>query len=500
MDSQKTQVVERLRSANNILVTVSSNPSVDQLASAIGLTLILNSMGKHVAAVFSGKTPSTIEFLQPEKTFEKDPNSLRDFIISLDKSKADKLRYKVEDKLVKIFITPYKTSLSQADFNFEQGEFNVEVVLALGITKPEDLDHAITEHGGILHDATVVSVSTNTPTDIGSVNWMDPHASSLSEMLVGLAADLKGGAIDNQMATAFLTGIVAATNRFSNERVTSKTMEICSQLMLAGANQQLVANQLAAKPVAEKAKPVNIPSPFSQAPSSEVKILHSAPLPEDNKEASALPKLAGPPAMPPSQTETRGMVTEPPVLGGQLTANTEADDSDSNITGIDEDNNAAASANKQTGYLNDAEPAKAQTIDEIEKAVAPEKAQADNEAASAVEKARSAVSEVMNSGDTPVEPTPPTEDNKPNPTFEKVIEQPTPPAATPPTAPKTQPQPPTQEFPPGMADGNLPNIPAQPKSPGATPTAPFAPPPVPPPMLPPMPNGHDHSAPPQQYL
>ena len=31
--------------------------------------------------------------------------SLRDFIVALDKSKADKLRYKVEDKFVKIFIT-----------------------------------------------------------------------------------------------------------------------------------------------------------------------------------------------------------------------------------------------------------------------------------------------------------------------------------------------------------------------------------------------------------
>ena len=41
-----------------------------------------------------------------EKTIEKNTDSLRDFIIALDKSKADKLRYKVEDKFVKIFITP----------------------------------------------------------------------------------------------------------------------------------------------------------------------------------------------------------------------------------------------------------------------------------------------------------------------------------------------------------------------------------------------------------
>src|SRR5438552_19117517 len=98
----KQQIVERIKQASNILVTVSYNPSVDQLAACIGLTLLLNKMGKHATAVFSGKVPSTIEFLQPEKTLEANTDSLRDFIIRLDKSKADQLSYKVEDQVVRI--------------------------------------------------------------------------------------------------------------------------------------------------------------------------------------------------------------------------------------------------------------------------------------------------------------------------------------------------------------------------------------------------------------
>ena len=117
MDDAKSQLVEKLKSANNVLVTVSRNPSVDQLSALLGLTLLLNKQGKHTAAVFSGEVPSTIEFLQPEDTIEKNTDSLRDFIIALDKSKADKLRYKVEDNVVRIFITPYKTSISQDDLD-----------------------------------------------------------------------------------------------------------------------------------------------------------------------------------------------------------------------------------------------------------------------------------------------------------------------------------------------------------------------------------------------
>src|SRR3569833_2768291 len=95
----KQQIVERVRKANNILVTVSNNPSVDQLAASIGLTLLLNRMENHATAVFSGQGPAFLYFLQPLKTIENNTDSLRDFIISLDKEKADKLRYKVVDQV-----------------------------------------------------------------------------------------------------------------------------------------------------------------------------------------------------------------------------------------------------------------------------------------------------------------------------------------------------------------------------------------------------------------
>jgi hypothetical protein len=248
MDEQKQKLIDRINQAQNILVTVSANPSVDQLASAIGLTLVLNQMDKHGTAVFSGAVPSTIEFLKPEDTLEKNTDSLRDFIIALDKSKADKLRYKVEDQVVRIFITPYKTSLSQNDLEFSQGDFNVDVVLCLGVNDQQDLDAAITAHGRILHDATVVSVSATGQGNLGSINWVDPNASSLSEMMVALTDGLSKKAMNNQVATAYLTGIVASTERFRNDKTTPKTMSAAAALMAAGANQQLIATELETKP------------------------------------------------------------------------------------------------------------------------------------------------------------------------------------------------------------------------------------------------------------
>lgn len=240
------QIAGKIKDSSNVLVTVNTNPSVDELSAALAITLFLNKLNKHATAVFSGAVPPAIEFLQPEKTFENTVDSLRDFIIALDKEKADHLRYKVVDDMVKIFITPYRTTINENDLEFSQGDYNVEVVLAVGVRNEDDLDRALESHGRILHDATVAAVSLGEPTKLGGIEWNDASASSYGELLFQLADAIKGdkNLMDEQIATAFLTSIVAATERFSNEKTTSKAMTISAQLMSAGANQQLIATKL----------------------------------------------------------------------------------------------------------------------------------------------------------------------------------------------------------------------------------------------------------------
>ncbi len=240
----KQLIAQRVKDVTNILVTVSHDPSVDELSAALAMTLMLDKMGKAATAVFSGKIPPAIEFLEPGKTFDTNVDALRDFIIALDKTKADRLRYKVEDDVVRVFITPYKTTITEKDLTFSQGDFNVQLILAFGVEKHDDLDTAITAHGRILHDASVVTVNLNGTSSLGEVDWNDAGASSLCEMLMSLSEALQPGLLDEPIATALLTGIVSATDRFRNEKTSPKVMTMAAQLMAAGANQQLIAEKL----------------------------------------------------------------------------------------------------------------------------------------------------------------------------------------------------------------------------------------------------------------
>ncbi len=314
MDSAEQQVIDHLKQARNVLVTVRNNPTVDLLSACIGLALGLDKMDKHVAAVFSGEVPSTLEFLKPEETIEQNPDSLRDFIIALDKSKADKLRYKVEDKIVRIFITPYKTSLSQSDLEFSQGDFNVDAVIALGAHEQQELDQAITTHGRILHDATVMSINNTANGNLGSINWQDTSASSVSELVTLLIKDLNKAVLDEQIATALLTGIVAETARFSNEKTSPRTMSLAGDLMSAGANQQLVATQLE-----EESEPITAAQIDSggtaSGPSSSQNLNVELPKPDDGTlEINHQTQME---SVQPVQTPVEpGILPEPPGISG----------------------------------------------------------------------------------------------------------------------------------------------------------------------------------------
>ncbi len=386
MDNQKQELITKLKEANNILVTVSANPSVDQLAACIGLTLLLNKLKKHATAVFSGQVPSTLQFLKPEETLEKNTDSLRDFIVSLDKSKADKLRYKVEDNVVKIFITPYKTSITQDDLDFSQGDFNVDVVVCLGVDRQQDLDQAIISHGRILHDATVASVSIGSAGELGTVNWVEPQASSLSELTAQIADALGKEHMDGQIATSFLTGIVAETDRFSNEKTSPVTMQLSAQLMAAGANQQLVASELQSA-----ATTLAIDEPAATASSDgTLEIGHNPDVnPDQNEGGTSLPPPTDQPPQddlgstgesqvnndrlpdePPSSETSSSeqpatgqtpepasrMILQPPSMGGALTANSTPESFDPSVDPL-------TLLNRDTPMLshNDAAPTEAAT-------------------------------------------------------------------------------------------------------------------------------------------
>ena len=264
------RVVEKIKASENILIALSKNPNIDEISAALGLAMILDTMRKHVTAIFSGQVPNVLQFLKPEETFEKTTNSLQDFIIALSKDKVDHISYKIEGDFVKVYVTPYKATIGQADLSMSHGDYNVDLVICFNVISGDEIDPALSEYGRIMHDATAINLTVDTPGRFAELEWQDSNVSSISEMIVGLADKLGLASFSEQVATALLTGIVASTDHFSNPRTSSNTMSIASKLMSFGANQQLISSQIMEK----------IKTPAETQASNEVQTSEAVQAPE----------------------------------------------------------------------------------------------------------------------------------------------------------------------------------------------------------------------------
>lgn len=308
--ADRKEIAEKIKGAQNILVALSKDPSVDEVSAALGLTLMLDKIGKKATAIYSGVTPDVLKFLNPEKTFSTDTNALQDFIIALDKDKADHLRYKVDGDYVKVFITPYHEAISEDDLEYSYGDFNVDLIIALDVANEGDLDGALSEYGRIMHDAGAVNITTNEGGNFSDVEWSDPEASSVSEMIAELGGELAEDAFEKNSATALLTGIVASTERFANEKTRPETMGVASKLMAAGADQSLIAENIeraeAGKEPIMMSEKLNVSEPVEEKVEEPVE-----PAPEENSVEKPVEEKVEAPAEEPIEEETEEKTEEP---------------------------------------------------------------------------------------------------------------------------------------------------------------------------------------------
>ena len=287
------KVAEKIQRGANILIALSKDPNLDEMSAAIALAIVLDQQKKHVTAIYSGKTPNALEFLKPEETFEKDTSSLQDFIIALNKSKADHLTYKLDGDYVKIYITPYKGQVKKEDLEYSYGDYNVDLVIVFNVNAGTEIDSALSEYGRIMHDASAINITSGLPGRFADLEWSDPEKSSVCEMVYDLLKELEITELSQEVATALLTGILSATERFSNNRTKPTTMAVASKLMEAGADQQLISANIL-KPETP-ATPENIAASDTSV-TSETPISSDIPAASETPASSDAPTAAGVPA------------------------------------------------------------------------------------------------------------------------------------------------------------------------------------------------------------
>lgn len=247
----KQQTTQAIVSAKKILVLTHVNPDGDALGSLIALFLVLKKIGKDVIAVTPEMVPTALGFLPNINDLTKGFSGTKDFIITVNtaNTQVDRLGYKhiPEENKLNIVITPLGGSFKEQDVSFSYGTFKFDLIIVLDSPDLERLGPLYEGQSALFYETPVVNIDHHAGNDFfGKINWVDLTSTSTAEILVSLMESLarENPLIDENIATALLTGIITDTGSFQNANTTPKSLTVAAQLVAAGGRQQEIIRHI----------------------------------------------------------------------------------------------------------------------------------------------------------------------------------------------------------------------------------------------------------------
>jgi len=249
--SPKQTAIELIRNSKTFLIITHERPDGDAIGSCLALKRTLEKMGKKADVIIPDETAIGYDFLSGIDKVIRDIKLNRNLVVNI--KKVGRVAYnKKEDGSVDLIITPSEgQELDKADVGIELGKSSYDVLVILDTADLVRVNAVYEENKEILSHTKTINIDHHPTNNVfGSINIVDPTATSTCEIVFSLIEALDKDLIDTEIATALLTGIISDTNRFQNANTTPKSLTIAAQLIASGANRNdIVKNMFRTKSV-----------------------------------------------------------------------------------------------------------------------------------------------------------------------------------------------------------------------------------------------------------
>lgn len=246
--TQIEQIKTLIDDAKHILVTFRKDGSGDAIASALALLLFLEKQQKTVDVVCdSFVLPKQFRFLKKSKAITNAFTHLQKFIVTVDvqETGVEELSYDLKNEKLRIFVTPKKGLLTRDQIRTAQTDFKYDLIITLDTQSLDTLGALFNTTSELFYKTPVINIDHNTSNErFAQVNHIDVTASSTAEVLFQLLRKLSDENIDEHIATALLTGMIAQTRSFKSERVKPHSLSAASTLMNIGADRENIVHHL----------------------------------------------------------------------------------------------------------------------------------------------------------------------------------------------------------------------------------------------------------------
>ncbi|OGY46228.1 MAG: hypothetical protein A3A24_01465 [Candidatus Buchananbacteria bacterium RIFCSPLOWO2_01_FULL_46_12] len=242
------QIEKEINQSRHALITFDKDYSVDAVASALALYLILQKKGKLVDIVCDGfDLPKNLRFLPQAEKISPRLANLQKLIIKIagGKENIDQFNYNIEGDGLKIYLTPKDGTINVEDIKTESSEYKYDLIFVLDTADLDSLGTIYQKSTEFFYNTTIINIDHKSENEqFGQINLTDPNAVATAEMVFELINGLGENLLDQPIATCLLTGLVAKTRSFKTANVRPKTLEAASQLLILEADQQTIVKNL----------------------------------------------------------------------------------------------------------------------------------------------------------------------------------------------------------------------------------------------------------------
>ncbi|MDO8598999.1 MAG: hypothetical protein Q7S02_02735 [bacterium] len=258
--SVNQQAIEAVKRSNHTLICFPEQVSGDGVGSALGLARAFESLrpGHQIDVISSGFHDAQREryrFLPGVERVQPTIEQLHDLTIRipLGDAQVQDVRHEVRDNTLEIRLTPKSGQLSQDHIEAAMSQFRYDLIIVLDCADLEQLGVLYAAHAAFFQSTPIIAIDHNPAHErYGHINCIDLAASACGEVCATFLREVAPHVMDGDVATCFLTGIIAETRGFRSSTLSVRTFTVSSSLLDAGARREdILRNLFQTKTVAQ---------------------------------------------------------------------------------------------------------------------------------------------------------------------------------------------------------------------------------------------------------
>lgn len=242
------QLHKLLEASRHILVVFGAEKNDDAIAGALAFKNFFNKQRKQVDIVsFNFQAPKHLSFLTGLEQIKPGLTHLQKFIIKVDvsKTKLETISYDIKDNWLAINLTPKQGSFTKNELRTAQSTYKYDLIITLSTPDLESLGDIFFNNTDLFYRTPIINIDHRTGNEhFGQLNLMDITATSTSEIIFKNLEEPGAAYINEEMATALLTGMISQTRSFKTPNVTPNTLHLASRLMNLGADREKIVHHL----------------------------------------------------------------------------------------------------------------------------------------------------------------------------------------------------------------------------------------------------------------